>query len=224
MQQEREGGQAAAHDARPVFELGVRYGLAFSGGCDSAYLLAEAARAGADVKAYLVKTAFQADFELDDAQRVAQETGMPLEVIEADVLSREEVCANPPDRCYWCKRFIFGLIRERMAADGREVLIDGTNASDDPARRPGFRALSEFAVRSPLREAGLTKDGVRARSRALGLFTADKPNFSCYAVHAPEGAPLTKESLAAAACTTRELEREWVRRATAQEGADDGSF
>ena len=116
----------------------LRYGLAFSGGCDSSFLLAALVRAGIDVKAYMVLTAFQAEFELDDAQRVVEEIGAEFELIRADILSHDEVCANPPDRCYWCKRFIFGTILEAMERDGRKILLDGTNASDDPARRPWF--------------------------------------------------------------------------------------
>lgn len=177
----------------------VRYGLAFSGGCDSSFLLASLMRAGRNVKAYMVMTAFQATFELDDARRVVEETGAPFELIFADVLANDEVCANPPDRCYRCKRFIFGTILEHMARDGRTVLLDGTNATDDPARRPGFRALAELGVVSPLRVAGFTKDQVRAASRAIGLSTADKPNFSCFATKVPTGAPITGEAIEAVA-------------------------
>lgn len=176
-----------------------RYGLAFSGGCDSSFLLAAMRRAGLDVKAYMVMTAFQAPFELDDARRVVEETGAEFELMRADILAQPEVCANPSDRCYLCKRFIFGQVLAAMERDGRRVLLDGTNASDDPANRPGFRALAELGVRSPLREAGFTKNDVRAASRAIGLSTADKPNFSCFATKVTQGRPLTRESLDAVA-------------------------
>lgn len=172
-----------------------RFAVAFSGGCDSSYLLAAARAAGCDVKAYYVSTAFQAAFELDDARRVAEEAGATLAVVEADVLSEAAICENPPDRCYLCKRFIFGTIHEQMRADGFDVLADGTNASDDPARRPGFRALAELGVVSPLRRAGMTKDDVRAASRALGVSTADKPSFSCLATKVPAGHRLDETSL-----------------------------
>lgn len=178
-----------------TFDTNTRYGLAFSGGCDSSYLLAAMIAAGADVKAYMVKSAFQADFEVEDARRVVAETGAEFELIEADVLSQDEVCANPWDRCYLCKRFIFGTVLDHMKADDRNVLVDGTNASDDPARRPGFRALEELGVVSPLRNAGLTKDDVRARSREIGLSTADKPNFSCFATKVPTGQRITQDAL-----------------------------
>ena len=115
------------------------------------------------------------------------------------MLAHDEICANGPDRCYRCKAFIFSTILERMARDGYEVLADGTNATDDPANRPGFQALAELGVTSPLRRAGMTKEMVRAASRELGLFTADKPSFSCLAVHVPRGEHVTQAALDAAA-------------------------
>ena len=196
-------GADGSADAFPVgvesleafFARVPRFALAFSGGADSACLLGAAAKAGCQVKAYLVKTAFQPNADVADAQRVAAEWGVPLEVICADVLSQPAIAANPPDRCYHCKTFIFGTIGKRAQSDGYSVLCDGTNATDNPARRPGFRALAELGVVSPLRRAGLTKDGVRALGRSVGVSLADKPSFSCYAVHAPAGQPLTKEVL-----------------------------
>ena len=172
-----------------------RFALAFSAGADSACLLGTAAKAGCRVKAYLVKTVFQPYADVADAQHVAAEWGVPLEVIYADVLSQPAIAANPPDRCYHCKTFIFGIIKKRAQSDGYPVLCDGTNATDNPARRPGFRALAELGVVSPLRRAGLTKDEVRALGRSVGVSLADKPSFSCYAVHAPAGQPLTEEAL-----------------------------
>ena len=130
-----------------------RLAVAFSGGCDSSFLLAAALRAGCDVKAYGVRTAFQPAFEIDDAKRLAAELGADFELVDADVLAQGEICANGPDRCYRCKTFIFSTILARMAEDGFEVLADGTNVTDDPANRPGFQALAELGVVSPLRRA-----------------------------------------------------------------------
>ncbi len=197
-------------DFEKLFPIGVesleeffartpRLALGFSGGADSSCLLAAAAHAGCQVKAYMVKTAFQPDFDVKDAQEVAAEWGVPLEIIYADVLSQPQIAANPPDRCYHCKGFIFGTILEHAHADGFNVLCDGTNATDNPQRRPGFRALAELGVVSPLRRAGLTKDEVRVVGRSLGVSLADKPSFSCYAVHAPEAQLLTEEVLRQAA-------------------------
>ena len=189
------GGELSWEDAVATLDPDERYGLAFSGGCDSSFLLAAMRRAGLNAKAYMVMTAFQAPFEFEDARRVVEETGAEFELIRADILSQTDICANPPDRCYLCKRFIFGQVLAAMERDGRRVLLDGTNASDDPANRPGFRALAELDVRSPLREVGFAKDDVRTASRAIGLSTADKPNFSCFATKVAPGEPLTRESL-----------------------------
>lgn len=179
---------------------GVRYGLAFSGGVDSCYLLTELVRQGYDVKAYTLRGPFQLGRDMADAERVAAACGAEREVIDVDIWhGHDDILANPDNRCYLCKRTVFGTVLEHMRADGRTVLLDGTNASDRPERRPGMRALVELGVRSPLREAGLTKDDVRARSRKLGLPTADKPSYACYAVYHPAGQHITPESLEAAA-------------------------
>lgn len=193
-------GQAVDVETLDAFFARVpRFAVAFSGGCDSSYLLAATLHAGCQVKAYGVRTAFQPAFEIDDARRLAAELEADFELIDADVLARDEVCENGPDRCYRCKTFIFSTIRARMATDGFEVLVDGTNTTDDPANRPGFRALAELEVVSPLRRAGMSKDDVRAASRELGLFTADKPSFSCLAVHVPKGERITQAALETAA-------------------------
>lgn len=172
-----------------------RVALAYSGGCDSVFLLACAEACGAEVHPFTVDTAFQYAFEVDDARRAADQIGTTGEVIELDIFAHPEVIANPPDRCYHCKKVIFGAIKEAAAKEGIDVIIDGTNASDDPARRPGFRAIEEFGVRSPLREAGLTKDQIRELSRKIGLITADKPNYSCLATRVETGTLITPELL-----------------------------
>ena len=172
-----------------------RIALAFSGGVDSAYLLYAATAAGADVTAYYVHSAFQPEFELRDAQRLASELGAKMRVIELDVLSDDAVTANPADRCYHCKKRIFTAIVRAAREDGYEVLIDGTNASDDASDRPGIRALRELAVRSPLRECGITKVRVREMSREAKLFTWDKPAYACLATRIPTGEMITAEKL-----------------------------
>ena len=172
-----------------------RIALAFSGGVDSAYLLYAATAAGADVTAYYVHSAFQPEFELRDAQRLASELGAKMRVIELDVLSDDAVTANPADRCYHCKKRIFTAIVRAAREDGYEVLIDGTNASDDASDRPGIRALRELAVRSPLRECGITKARVREMSREAKLFTWDKPAYACLATRIPTGEMITAEKL-----------------------------
>lgn len=169
--------------------------VAFSGGADSAYLLYAAVKAGANVKAYYVKTAFQPQFELEDAKKLAGELGTPMQVLPLDILCDQAVKANPPDRCYHCKKRIFSAIRAAAAQDGFSVLLDGTNASDNAGDRPGIRALKELSVRSPLREAGLTKAEIRRLSKEAGLFTHDKPAYACLATRIPTGETITAEKL-----------------------------
>ncbi len=180
---------------KEFFEENGRIAIAFSGGVDSAYLLAEAVRCGAEVKAYYVKSQFQPEFERKDARRLAKEIGAELTEIEADVLSHETVASNPPDRCYHCKHLIMGTIIRAAETDGFEVLCDGTNASDDVSDRPGFRALGELGVRSPLRECGLTKDEIRRRTRELGLDVWDKPAYACLATRIGAGERITADKL-----------------------------
>lgn len=178
------------------FRENPRAALAFSGGTDSAYLFYEALQCGAEVRPYYVKTPFQPRFELDDALRLTKELGTELTVIEYDILNDGLVAANPADRCYHCKKKLFGLLlRERAANDGFSLIIDGTNASDDAGDRPGMRALGELCVRSPLRECGLTKAEIRARSKEAGLFTWNKPAYACLATRVPTGRPIERELL-----------------------------
>lgn len=182
-------------EIKEFFEANNRAAIAFSGGVDSVYLLHAAAEAGADVKAYYVKSAFQPGFEFDDAKKLAGLIGCELRVIEADVLSDERITSNTADRCYWCKRRIMSAITEAAGADGYDVVCDGTNASDDIDDRPGFRALKEYGIRSPLRECGLTKDDIRKASRDAGLPTWNKPAYACLATRIQTGERITEEKL-----------------------------
>ncbi len=179
------------------FKENPKAALGFSGGVDSSYLLYAGVRAGADIHPYYIKTAFQPQFELDDAERLCAQLGVPLTVLELDVLKNEAVTANPPDRCYHCKTALFGALSVQALADGYTLLLDGTNASDDAGDRPGMRALKELHVCSPLRECGLTKAEIRRLSREAGLFTWDKPAYACLATRIPSGDAITAEKLLA---------------------------
>lgn len=169
--------------------------LGFSGGVDSSYLLWAAVNAGADIAPYYIQTAFQPAFELEDAQRLCAQIGVKLNVIQLDALADPRVAANPANRCYYCKVGLFGALRARAKADGYDLLLDGTNASDDAGDRPGMKALREMEVRSPLRECGLTKAMIRQESRKAGLFTWDKPAYACLATRVPTGRTITPELL-----------------------------
>lgn len=177
------------------FRQHPKVAIAFSGGVDSAYLLSAALKCGATLKAYYVKSPFQPQFELEDAKRLAQQLGADLEVIPVDVLHCNEVRSNPKDRCYHCKKVMFSHVLEAAKADGFDLILDGTNASDDLSDRPGVKALREYSVRSPLRECGLTKEEIRLLSKEAGLFTWDKPAYACLATRIPTGEEITPEKL-----------------------------
>ncbi len=180
---------------RDFFTLHPKAALAFSGGTDSAYLLYEAVQSGADVQPYFVKSAFQPAFELADAERLCKDLGVTLRLLKLDVLAAPRVAENPAERCYWCKTAIFSSLIAAARADGYELVLDGTNASDRADDRPGMRALRELGVRSPLRECGVMKADVRRLSAEAGLFTAAKPSYACLATRVPTGETITEEKL-----------------------------
>lgn len=178
------------------FEVHPKAALAFSGGVDSSYLLYAARQLGADVKAYYVKTAFQPEFEYQDALRLASQLGADIQVLTLDVLACPDVTVNPKNRCYFCKQHIFGNILRQAKADGYDTVLDGTNASDQVSDRPGMKALQEMKVLSPLRLTGLTKAEIRSLSHEAGLFTWDKPSYACLATRIPTGTEITGADLA----------------------------
>lgn len=173
------------------FQQHPKGALALSGGVDSALLAWAAGRWGTGWRAYFVRTAFQPAHELADARTLADLCGLPLTVLEVDVLSDPQVAANPPRRCYHCKHALFAAILAAAKRDGLPLVADGTNASDDSGDRPGMAALAELGVCSPLRDCGLTKADVRRLSREAGLPTWDKPAYACLATRVPTGTALT---------------------------------
>lgn len=172
-----------------------RAALGFSGGVDSAFLLAMAVKYGADVQPYFIKTVFQPAFELEDARRLTKELGKELIVVEYDILRDKEISFNPANRCYYCKKTLFSVLKEKALKDGYTLLLDGSNASDDASDRPGMRAAHELEVLSPLRDCGLTKKEIRKLSREEDLFTWDKPSYACLATRIPAGTVIRAETL-----------------------------
>ena len=169
--------------------------VGFSGGVDSSYLLYAGLSAGADWRPVYVRTVFQPAFEYADAQRMCAFLGVELTVIQEDILAYQKIRENPSDRCYHCKRVLFGRIAAWTKDQGIPLLLDGNNASDPIEDRPGMRAAQELGVRSPLREAGLTKQEIRELSREAGLFTWNKPAYACLATRIPTGIVLEPETL-----------------------------
>lgn len=177
------------------FKKHNKIALAFSGGVDSAYLLYAGIKYGADIKPFYVRSQFQPEFEKNDALRLAEELGAEADFIEFDVLGCQEIRENPPNRCYYCKTMIMATVKKAAAEKGYNIIIDGTNFSDDVNDRPGMQALKEFGVLSPLRLCGLTKSEIRKLSREAGLFTWCKPAYACLATRIPAGQEITAHDL-----------------------------
>ena len=180
---------------RDFFTENKKVALAFSGGVDSSYLLYAAKENGCDIHPYFIKTKFQPEFELEDAKRLAGEMDIELEIVEYDILSQLDVRLNAKDRCYYCKSALFGAIKDAAHSAGIDVIIDGTNASDDYSDRPGMRALEEMGIRSPLRMCGFEKQEIRELCKKAGLFIWDKPAYACLATRIPTGETITAEAL-----------------------------
>ena len=146
--------------------------VAFSGGVDSTFLLKVA---GDVLKGRVAAvTARSCSFparELDAAAEFCRSEGIRHEIMDSEELSIPGFCENPPDRCYLCKRELFGKITAFARANGYDSVLEGSNADDDGDYRPGRRAIREFGVKSPLHDAGLTKSDIRELSRGMGLPT-----------------------------------------------------
>ncbi len=170
--------------------------VAFSGGVDSSLLavLAQAALGGRALAATVVSPLLpRADREA--AGRIAEQYGLRHVWLEINPLQHPELAANPPNRCYYCKTLVFRALRKAAADRGLAQVLDGENADDAADYRPGRQAAREQNVISPLAEAGLTKQDIRAVSRLLGLPTAERPATACLASRVPYGVPLTAEAL-----------------------------
>lgn len=161
--------------------------IALSGGVDSVFLVYMATKYAKKVKAYFVKSVFQPEFEKQDAEKICQQLGVDLEILNVDVLKNKKVTDNPANRCYYCKQGVFGTILEAAGRDGFTVILDGTNASDDASDRPGMKALQEMKVLSPLRLCGYMKSEIRKQSKEAGLFVYNKPSYACLATRIPTG-------------------------------------
>ncbi len=170
--------------------------VAFSAGVDSTFVLAVAAEVlGARAVALTAHSPAVPEAERDEARRLAVRLGVRHVERESREQDDPRYVANPEDRCYYCKRELYRLCGEVARAEGIAAVLDGFNADDRRDHRPGHRAAVEVRVRSPLAEAGLTKDEVRAWSEAYGLPTWDKPQMACLASRIPYGTPVTPERL-----------------------------
>lgn len=171
--------------------------LGFSGGVDSTLLLRKAldVLGAGHVLAVTAATPTYEPSEVHEAERLAESLGARHERILSSELEDEGFVENPPERCYYCKSDLYGHLVRLAAERGIRTVIDGSQADDALDWRPGLKALDERGVISPLKEAGLTKDDVRALSRRLGLPTADKPANACLASRFPYGTAISAPEL-----------------------------
>lgn len=173
--------------------------VAFSGGVDScvlAWALKEScATLGKDVLALTAKSASTPESETQEIKRLALEIGIPHIFVPTQELELPEYRSNPRERCYFCKRHILGRLLEEAGKRGFTQLVEGSNADDTNDFRPGFRAVLEWRVRSPLCEAGLTKAEIRQLAREWKISTAEKPSTPCLASRIAYGIEITPERL-----------------------------
>ncbi len=170
--------------------------VAYSGGVDSVFLACVAHQTLGDrALAVIADSPSLPRRELAEALELARQLGFPVRVVHTREFLNPRYLANPQNRCYFCKHELFSELVPLARAGGFAVIAYGENASDAGDHRPGAQAAAEFAVRAPLKEAGLTKADIRALSAHLGLPTADKPQMACLSSRIPYGEAVTPEKL-----------------------------
>jgi uncharacterized protein len=170
--------------------------VAYSGGVDSTFLVAMSARIlGAEkVLAVTMQSPLTPRWEVAFAKELCRSRGIRHLLLDGSfVLDEERIVANPPERCYYCKRKILEAMRRNIPADS--PLLTGTNASDESDFRPGIKAEEEIGVRTPLRELGFTKDAIREYSKAYGIPGFERSSSPCFATRIPYGEPITVEKV-----------------------------
>jgi len=170
--------------------------IAYSGGVDSAFLLKVAHEELGDraVAVIGISPSLMPE-EHEEAAALARQLDIPLRTVQTHEMEDPNYAANPNNRCYFCKSELFNVLTNIARDEGFDAVCDGTNVDDMQEWRPGAQAGAERAIRSPLRETGLTKGEIRALSRAMNLPTWDKPAMPCLSSRIPYGTPVTAEAL-----------------------------
>lgn len=171
--------------------------VAYSSGVDSTYLLYEAHKVlGERAFAVTAVSCFFPQRESEEAENFCRSRGIRHLILTIDELKIPGIRQNPQNRCYLCKSALFSRLKQTAADEGTAFVSEGSNLDDLGDYRPGLKALAELGIRSPLREAGLTKTDIRALSQEAGLPTWSKPSFACLASRFVYGETITKEKLA----------------------------
>ncbi len=171
--------------------------VAFSGGVDSTLLLkvAQDTLGDRNVLAVTACSPLYPERELTGAKRLVRALRARHRLIESNELEIPGFSKNPPDRCYHCKRHLFGELSAVAREEGFSFVIEGSTLDDDRDYRPGKKAVQELGIRSPLKEASFAKAEVRELAKRLGLPAWDKPSFACLASRFPYGEEISKEGL-----------------------------
>ncbi|MDF1578029.1 MAG: ATP-dependent sacrificial sulfur transferase LarE [Desulfurivibrionaceae bacterium] len=169
--------------------------VAFSGGADSSLLLKAAVDVfGEGAPAFFADSVLQSDGARTNAIRAARRIGADLRIVELVPLQWPEFTANPPERCYLCKKKVYTLFKDLLPQSDM-ALLDGSNLDDLQKERPGRRAIAELGVKTPLVEAGLAKADVRRLGKLLGVPTWNRESASCLATRIPAGTTISAENL-----------------------------
>lgn len=171
--------------------------VCYSGGIDSAFVLAMATRALGDKAVGMTAVSPSlAPGEREDAARIAREVGAVHRFVDSGEIDDPNYVANRPDRCFHCKSELYRVAEAKLAEWELSTIVNGTNRDDLGDYRPGLEAAKQAKVRSPLVECGFTKADVRAGARAIGMDVWDKPAAACLASRIPYGTSVTRERLA----------------------------
>lgn len=189
---------ARLRDALRAAATGNTVAAAYSGGLDSRFLVHAALLAGFSVRAFHVRGPHVPEHEKHYAVEWAEKNGLTVTILDFDPLENPALRTNPKDRCYHCKSSVFTAIQQAVRRElGKDALLcDGTNASDASEYRPGRRAVSELGVRSPLAEAGLTKNDIRFLAAESGMEHPSQAAQPCLLTRFGYGAALTPGLLA----------------------------
>lgn len=192
----RTEAQTKLDRLREIISDGGASIVAFSGGVDSTFVAAVAFDVlGERALAVTGVSPSVPESEIEEAKRLAAQIGVRHELIDTHEIDDPDYVKNDADRCFHCKDELYGLLQRLARERGYDSVLDGCNLDDTGDFRPGRRAASEHAVRSPLVEAGLTKAEIRELSRERGLPTWDKPAMACLASRIPYGTQVTVENL-----------------------------